>query len=83
MLSAVTAHASPRQHQLPGIAKQHHATLPQLIQGREVDSEAIEKRQKLDKNGCANLTHASQDPAQSEQKAIKENWDIHTQTEAE
>lgn len=25
------------------IAKQHHATLPQLIQGREVDSGATEK----------------------------------------
>lgn len=43
LLSTVTVHTSPRQYQLPGIAKQHHTTLPQLIQGREVDSEAIEK----------------------------------------
>lgn len=31
------------RYQLPRIAKQHCSTLPQLIQGREVDSEAIEK----------------------------------------
>lgn len=78
-------HTSPRQYQFPSIAKQQHTTLPQLIQGREVDSQTIKnkKRQNLDKNGCANLTHTSQDPAQSEQKAIKENHGTHTQTKIE